>query len=57
VKNPQIISNFFAPGQWQVSLIQAVYMLHLLSVFPNFLILSKYSLFLVQNPFFPDIQD
>jgi cellobiose-specific phosphotransferase system component IIC len=38
---PETINDFFRTGQWQSSLLNAVYMIHMISAFPNFLIISK----------------
>lgn len=40
-QNPETINEFFKPGEWQNSLIEVVYMIHMISAFPNFLIISK----------------
>lgn len=36
------IENYFTPGKWEVNVIEAIYLIHLYSVFPEFLLISKY---------------
>ena len=35
------IENYFTPGKWEVNVIEAIYLIHLYSVFPEFLLISK----------------
>jgi hypothetical protein len=42
-KHPQIINDYFPVGQWQVMLIEIVYLFHLFTVQPMNVIVSKYS--------------
>ena len=41
VKNPQIMTDYFTHGQWQMVVLEVLYMGHMISAFPNFLINSK----------------
>lgn len=43
VHNPQIITDYFRNGQWQMVVIEIVYMGHMITAYPNFLIVSKYT--------------
>jgi hypothetical protein len=36
------IEEYFPQGKWEVNLIEAIYLVHLYSVFPEFLLISKY---------------
>jgi hypothetical protein len=38
------IEGYFPAGNWEVNLIEGIYLIHLYSVFPEFLLISKYSL-------------
>ena len=42
VANPQVISDYFMPGQWQIVIIELVYLITAISILPSFLIVSKY---------------
>lgn len=42
IKSPQIITDYFHHGQWQMMAIEVIYMGHMVTAFPNFLIVSKY---------------
>lgn len=41
VEHPEIISNYFERGGWQITLIELLYMGHLITAFPNFVLVSK----------------
>ena len=41
VANPQVISDYFLPGQWQIVIIELVYLITAISILPSFLIVSK----------------
>ena len=42
VKHPQTISDYFIPGQWEVTTIEVIYLIHMFTVFPIFIIVAKY---------------
>lgn len=41
VHEAETIEGFFLQGEWQLKLIQIVYLLHLYSVFPQYLLAGK----------------
>jgi hypothetical protein len=45
------IEGYFGVGTWEVSSIEVIYLLHLYSVFPEFLLISKYSFFKLENDY------
>ena len=50
------MNEFFQAGEWPVKLIEVIYMLHMISAFPNFLITSKYIFRIKKNSFFLDVR-
>jgi hypothetical protein len=45
------IEGYFGVGTWEVSSIEVIYLLHLYSVFPEFLLISKYSFLKLENDY------
>lgn len=39
--NPKTVENYFPDNNWEVKLIAAIYLIHLYSVFPEYLLISK----------------
>jgi hypothetical protein len=39
--NQTTIEDYFSQGAWEVKIIEAIYLVHLYSVFPEFMIISK----------------
>ena len=40
--DPEVISEYFGAGEWQVHLIQLIYSIHLITALPEFILISKY---------------
>ncbi len=38
---PETITEYFGVDEWQVVLVQIIYLIHLYSAFPEFLLISK----------------
>lgn len=38
---PQTIEDYFANKQWEVILVEVIYLIHLYSAFPEFLLIAK----------------
>lgn len=41
IKDPQTVEDFFPIGDWEVRTIAGIYLIHLYSVFPEYLLISK----------------
>ncbi len=39
--DPEVISEYFGAGEWQVHLIQLIYSVHLVTALPEFILISK----------------
>ena len=42
VKNPSILSQYFLKGQWPVIVLQIIYIIHTVTAYPTYLIVSMY---------------